>query len=167
MALTTNLGGMIPAPPQGPGVYPPFPAPPVEGKGKRIGWGIGIALGVVVLVCGGGTAALVGVVVSTSGALQERAEATVGDYLDALADQRYDAAYKLLCDEAQQQESPADFRARVSREETITDYTFGDLNFVTLALPVEATYGSGDTAELEAELGQDTDTGEFEVCRLG
>ncbi|GAA2640363.1 hypothetical protein [Paractinoplanes durhamensis] len=157
----------VPAPPQGPGVYPPFPAPPVEGKGKRIGWGIGIAAGVIVLICGGGTAALIGIGVSTSGSLQERAEAAVGDYLDAVAAKRYDQAYGLLCDDAQQDESAAEFRTRVTGEQTITDYTFGDLNFVTLALPVDATYSDGATAELEAYLGQDTSTGAFEVCRLG
>jgi hypothetical protein len=167
VALTTNLGDMIPAPPQGPGVYPPFPAPPVEGKGKRIGWGLGIAAGVLVLICGGGSAALAGIVISTSGSLQERAEAAVGDYLDAIEAKRYDDAYDRLCDDAQQDESPAEFQARVAGEQAITRYTFGDFNLVTMALPVDVTYSGGQSSELEAYLGQDTGTGEFEVCRLG
>jgi hypothetical protein len=158
---------MIPAPPQGPGVYPPFPAPPVEGRGKRIGWGIGVAVGVAVLVCGGGTAALVGIGISASGSLQERAQAAVGDYLDAVKAKRYDEAYGLLCDDAQDDESPAEFRSRVAGEEAITRWTFGDLDFTSLTLPVDVTYSGGAAAELEAYLKQDTGTGDLEVCRLG
>jgi hypothetical protein len=158
---------MIPAPPQGPGVYPPFPAPPVEGRGKRIGWGIGIAAGVAVLVCGGGTAAIIGIGISATGSLQEHAEATVGDYLDAVRAKRYDEAYGLLCDDAQDDESPAEFRSRVSAEEAITRWTFGDLDFTTLTLPLDVTYTGGGTGELDAFLEQDTGTGELELCRLG
>jgi hypothetical protein len=157
----------IPAPPQGPGVQPPFPAPPVEGRGKRIGLGLGIGAGVLVLVCGGGLAAMVGVVLSMSGSLQEKAEAAVGDYLDALHDQKYDRAYGLLCEQAQQDESPSEFRERVSGEEPISTYQIGDFNFVTLSVPVEAHYDDGNVGNLEAYLGQDPDTGAFEVCRLG
>lgn len=119
------------------------------------------------LICGGGLAALIGVAVSATGALQEQAEAAVGDYLEAVADRRYDDAYNLLCDEAQRDESRTEFRDRVSSEEPIADYSFGDLNYVTLALPIEATYDNGGSVELEAYLGQDTDTGDFEVCSLG
>ena len=157
----------VPAPPQGPGVQPPFPAPPVEGRGKRIGLGLGVGAGVLVLVCGGGLAALIGVIISSNGALQERAEVAVGGYLDALHDKRYDRAYDLLCEQAQQDESPAEFRERVSSEEPITSYTVGDFNTLTLSVPVEATYGDGNTADLQAYLGQDPDTGAFEVCELG
>ncbi len=157
----------VPAPPQGPGVYPPFPAPPVEGKGKRIGLGLGIGAGVLVLVCGGGVAAMIGVGVSASKALQERADAAVTQYLDALHDEKYDKAYQLLCDEAQQDESAGEFRSRVSALEPIESYTLGTFNVVTLSVPVEATYANGDTGELQAYLGQDRDTGDFEVCDLG
>lgn len=157
----------VPAPPQGPGVYPPFPAPPVEGRGRRIGLGLGIAAGVVVLVCGGGLAAAVGVVVSGAGAVQEQAHAVVGDYLDALHDGRYDRAYDMLCQQAQRRETPAEFRGRVTAMTPIESYRLGDLNPVTLALPVEATYENGQTSELQAQLGQDSQTGALEVCDLG
>ncbi|MEU4244633.1 hypothetical protein [Actinoplanes sp. NPDC026619] len=157
-----------PAPgvPQGPGVFPPFPAPPVEGKGKRIGWGIGIAAVIAVLVCGGGLAAVIGIGISASGSVQERAEAAVGDYLDAVKAKKYDEAYGLLCDQAQEDESPAEFRTRVAAEEAITGYKFGDLNFVTYSLPVDVTYTGGDSTELEAYLRQDSSTGGFELCSL-
>ncbi|GIF26365.1 hypothetical protein BJ973_005725 [Actinoplanes tereljensis] len=156
-----------PGPPPGPGVYPPFPAPPVEGKGKRVGWGVGIAAGVVVLICGGGLAALIGIGVSATGAMQERAEAAVSDYLDAVQAKRYDDAYDLLCDSTREDESSAEFRARITGQEAITEYTFGDFNIVNMSLPVDVTYLNGASAEVSAALEQDTDTGDFEVCSLG
>ena len=157
----------VPAPPQGPGVQPPFPAPPVEGRGRRIGLGIGAAIGVVVLVCGGGTAALIGIGVTTKGAYQERAHVAVSGYLNALRAGKYDQAYDLLCDEAQSTESAAEFRSRVAREPVIEEYTMGDVDLVTLAVPVDATYDDGSRAELEAYLEVDNDTGAFEVCEIG
>jgi hypothetical protein len=157
----------VPAPPQGPGVFPPFPAPPVEGKGKRIGWAIGITAGVVVLVCGGGLAALIGVGVSMQGSYQEKAHAAVSGYLNALRDRKYDEAYGLLCDDTQQNESAAEFRTRVSGEPVIQTYDMGKFDLVTGSVPVDAVYDNGSSAELKAYLGVDSDTGAFEVCELG
>lgn len=156
-----------PAPPPGPGVYPPFPAPPVEGKGKRIGLSIGIAAGVVLLVCGGGLAAIIGVAVSSQGSYQEKAHAAVSGYLNALRDGRYDAAYGMLCDETQQGESPAAFRSKVTAEPAIRTYTMGKFDLVSWSVPVDAVYDNGDSARLEAYLGVDSGTGAFEVCELG
>jgi hypothetical protein len=157
----------VPAPPQGPGVYPPFPAPPVEGKGKRVGWALGIAAGVLVLVCGGGLAAVIGLTASMGGALKEQAHVVVADYLDALHDREYDRAYRMLCEQAQDDESAAEFRSRVGETDPIASYRLGDLDLINMTVPVDATYAGGETAQLEAYLGQDSDTGAFEVCELG
>src|SRR3954471_18942123 len=83
----------VPEPPPGPGVHPPFPAPPVEGRGRRIGLGLGIGAGVLLLVCGGGAAALFGLGALTNDALTERAQKPVVRYVDALRAQRFDQAY--------------------------------------------------------------------------
>lgn len=158
---------MNPAPPPGPGVFAPFPAPPVEGRGRRVGWGIGVAAGVALLVCGGGAAALVGVVIAGTASLQEHAEAAVGDYLTAVKDKRFDEAYGMLCDDAQEAESPAAFRNRIAGEQAITDWKFGDLDFTSLSLPVDLTYAGGAVDTVEALLDQDTGTGDLEVCSVG
>jgi len=157
----------VPAPPQGPGVQPPFPAPPVEGRGKRIGLSIGVAIGVVVLVCGGGLAALIGLLASSQSSAQEHANAAVSGYLNALRDGKYDKAYDLLCDEARQNESQAEFRERVSGEPVVRTYTMGKFDVLTFSMPVDATYDNGSTAQLEAYLGSDRTTGAFEVCEIG
>jgi hypothetical protein len=157
----------VPPPPPGPGVQPPFPAPPVEGKGKRIGWSLGIGAAVLLLICGGGVAAVIGLATSAQSALQEQTHKVVGDYLDALIAERYDKAYAMLCREAKQDESPAEYRVRVSGMEPIVSYQLEKLDLVNFAVPVDATYDNGDTGQLLAYLGQNQDTGAFEVCDLG
>jgi hypothetical protein len=158
---------VVPPPPPGPGVQPPFPAPPVEGKGKRIGWSLGIGAGVLLLICGGGVAAVIGLVSSMSGAFNERAHKAVTEYLDALEERQYVKAYGMLCREAKDDETPAEYTDRISQMPAIQSYTLGDLDLVNLSVPVDATYQSGETAELEAYLGQNQDTGAFEVCDVG
>jgi hypothetical protein len=157
----------VPAPPQGPGVHPPFPAPPVEGRGKRVGWTIGISIGVVLVVCGLGSAALIGALVASQGSSQEHAHAVVSSYLNALRAGKYDDAYNLLCDDAQQSESPGEFRARERTEPVIERYSLGDLDLINAAVPVHATYDDGGTAELEAYLAVDRKTRDYEVCSIG
>ena len=157
----------VPVPPQGPGVQPPFPAPPVEGKGKRLGWSLGIGAGVLVLVCGGGLAALIGLGTSLMGAIDEQAHAAVDDYLTALRGERFDQAYGLLCEDARRDETASEFRARVQAEERITDWTLGTFNTVNLTVPVTATLEGGQVEQLKASLDQNQSTGQFEVCEVG
>jgi hypothetical protein len=156
-----------PPPPPGPGVQPPFPAPPIEGKGRRIGWGLGIGAGVLLLICGGGIAAVIGLGTAASRSLNEQAHKAVSAYLDAVHAQRYDQAYAMLCQQAKNDESAAAFRSRVAEAEPITTYQMGDLNTINLTVPVEATYQSGATAQLRAYLGQNQNTAALEVCDFG
>jgi len=162
----TLLGQQPPPPPQGPGVYPPFPAPPVEGRGRRIGVGLGIGAGVLLLVCGGGAVAGVGLGRVMTSALNEQADVVVGDYLAALRDREWAKAYDMLCAEARTEENESQFTSRISTGERITGWEVGDVNLVRLAAPVTITYADGDTADLQAYLGQNRETGGFEVCSV-
>jgi hypothetical protein len=155
-----------PAPPQGPGVYPPFPAPPVEGRGRRRALGIWLGIGAFLLVAGGGLAAVIGIVSVGSKALDERADAAVSSYLDAVGDRRYDDAYDMLCESARSSESKSAFTERVSGEEPISRYDVGTLDLRTLTVPVDVRYASGSGAQLQAYLEQNTSTGAFEVCSI-
>jgi len=156
-----------PPPPPGPGVQPPFPAPPIEGKGRRIGWGLGIGAGVLLLICGGGVAAVIGLGTAASRALDEQAHKAVSAYLDAVQGQRYDQAYAMVCQQAKDDETAEAFRSRVSALEPISAYQMGSLNTLNLTVPVAATYRNGGTAQLEAYLGQNKDTAALEVCDFG
>jgi hypothetical protein len=155
-----------PEPPQGPGVYPPFPAPPVEGKGLRIGMGLGIGAGVALLVCGGGIAAVIGVAVSGTSALNERADAAVNPYFKALEAKKFDEAYGLQCASEKQRLTQAEFVSSEQAAEPIQKHQVGtlDLASIDLSVPVTVTYTDGQTGTLQVYLDQSQDTGEFQVC---
>ena len=159
---------LVPAPPQGPGVIPPFPAPPTEGRRRRIGMGLGIGAGVLVLVCGGGVAALVGLGVVMQNALNEQAQVVIGDYLDDVKAKRYTEAYDALCDRTRATVDRSQFTSAAQAAEPLDKWSVGDLNLadVNLAVPVDVTYADGTTARLQARLGQDRETGQFEVCSV-
>ncbi|MFI6762642.1 hypothetical protein ACIBF5_26260 [Micromonospora sp. NPDC050417] len=153
------------APPPGPGVTPPFAAPPTEGRTMRLWLGLGVAALAVVLCCGGGAAAVVGLGVAGGQAVNEQARAVTGDYFDALRKQEYDNAYEVLCDAAQRRESPREFEARVSDEPQIRSYEIGEVTGTTdLAVPVDVVYGTGGSDRLRVLLAQDRRTGQLEVC---
>ena len=157
-----------PAPPQGPGVLSPFPAPPTEGRRLRIGRGLGIGAAVVLLVCGGGLAAVVGLVAVMGRALNEQVQVVVGDYLDDLNARRYAEAYDSLCDQTKSHVTEAEFTSDQAGQEPIRSYRVGRINLasVDLAVPVSVTYTDGRTAQLQAYLGQDDETGRFQVCSV-
>lgn len=154
--------------PPGPGVVPPFPAPPTEGRSVRLWVGLGIGALVAVLCCGGGIAAGIGLVISSTIAFEEQIEASVGGYFDAVRDKRYTEAYGLLCEQAQDAESPAEFTARVGAEERIRTYRIGDLPLSSdeLMVPVDVVYDDGGSASLDVHLAQDESTGEIQVCGI-
>ena len=156
----------VSGPPPGPGVVPPFPAPPVEGRGLRIGLGLGIGAAVLVLVCGGGLAASIGLVSITGRALNEQAHVVVGHFFDAVKAKRYGEAYNSQCQAQKTRETQAEFTDRVSSSDPISTYLIGNLNLtsVDLSVPVTVTYASGDSGQLRVHLGQDRETGAFQVC---
>ncbi|TWG23552.1 hypothetical protein [Actinoplanes teichomyceticus] len=158
---------VAPPPPPGPGVHPPFPAPPVEGRGRRIGLGLGVGAGILVLVCGGGLAAVIGLAVAMTGAANEQAHIVVSDYLDAVQDGDYDKAYAQLCQDTKDVTTLGEYRRRMAQQERFDSYHVGDVDLVTGEVPVDLTYPGGAVDHVEAQLGQNSSTGAFEVCSLG
>ena len=156
----------VPGPPPGPGVVPPFPAPPVEGRGLRIGLGLGIGAAVLVLVCGGGAAATIGLVSVAGRAFNEQAHVVVGHFFDAVKAKRFAEAYNSQCPAEKQRETEAEFTHRLTGSDPITSYQIGDLNLASLSVPVDITHTTGDRDHLNVHLGQDRDTGAFQVCGI-
>ncbi|MGC4808526.1 hypothetical protein [Micromonospora sp. DT233] len=151
-------------PPAGPGVAPPFAAPPTEGRSVRLWLGLGVGALAVLLCCGGGGAAMVGLAVSNVEAVQEQGRAVTEDYYQGLAERKYAKAYDALCDDAQRRESRAEFERRVAAEPKIDAYRVGDVNLTTLTVPVAVTFAGGNRADQEVTLGADEATGAMEVC---
>lgn len=154
--------------PAGPGVRPPFAAPPTEGRTIRLWLGLGVAALAVLLCCGGGSVAVVGFGIAATEAINEQAQVVVGDYFEALRDEEYDAAYALLCEQARARESPAAFERRVAGEPQVDSYQVGELTIggVDLVVPVEVSYAGGAQRSLRAELAQDPQTAALRVCDI-
>jgi hypothetical protein len=152
--------------PAGPGVVPPFPAPPVEGRSTRLWVGLGVGALVLVLCGGGGAAALFGLIVTTTRAVTEQVDAAVNGYFGALRDKRYDEAYKVLCPKAKRTESVAAFTDRVSTNEPIRSFKARSAPLTSTApvVPVDIVYTDGTRGTVQVELAQNPDTGRFEVC---
>ncbi|MEU4382963.1 hypothetical protein AB0J85_28265 [Micromonospora echinofusca] len=153
-----------PAPPAGPGVTPPFAAPPTEGRNTRLWLGLGAGALAVLLCCGGGGAAVVGLAVTGVQAVREQGRTVSTDYYQALVERKYGAAYDQLCDDAQRRESRREFERRVAAEPQIATFRVGDVDAVALTVPVDVTYTGGQQDRQEVTLGQDQQTGGMEVC---
>jgi hypothetical protein len=155
-----------PPPPQGPGVLAPFPAPPTEGKRLRLGIGLGLGAAVVLLVCGGGVATTIGLTAIVGNAMDEQAQVVIGDYLEDLEAKRYSEAYDQLCGPERARTTEAEFTSRAATEEPITSWRVGEVDLTAISVPVDVTYANGETARLEATMGQNPETGQLQVCSL-
>ena len=154
-----------PPPPAGPGVQPPFAAPPIDADRTRLWVGLGVGAAALVLCCVGGAVGFGGLVVTSVKAVNEQATVTVDRYLGALAERRYDDAYDLLCDERQRDESVAEFTRRVGQGPQVTSYTVGTPQINRqVVVPADVRYDGGHVRDLRFVLEQDRGTGRFEVC---
>lgn len=139
----------------------------MEGRSKRLWVGLGVAALAVTLCCGGGLAAGIGLVITGTQAVNERARAAVGGYLDDVRAGRYAEAYDALCPNLRHQESPGQFAERLADEPKIDSYELGDAQLTTVVtLPVTVHYANGGDNSLRFALEQDTGSGEFEVCGI-
>ena len=153
-----------PAPPAGPGVQPPFAAPPSEGRTARVWLGLGVAAAAVVLCCGGGLAAGAGLLITGSAAVNEQAHAAVEDYLQAVGAGRYGQAYEMLCDELHDQVSQREFTERVSEQPRVRDYELlrARVRSGDVVVPANVTYTNGVPDSVTYRVTQEA--GELRFC---
>jgi hypothetical protein len=156
----------VPAGPglQEPGIQAPFPAPPNEGSGTRLGWALGIAGAALVLCCGGGFVAFLGFGVTQVAALNEQSRVVVSEYLDALREDKFDDAYKLLCDSQQARQSKEAFTAQQENRPQIRGYDLGEFDINNSRLPVTERYADGSTDLVTYYLEPDSQTAQLEIC---
>lgn len=155
-----------PPPPAGPGVQPPFAAPPVDGDQTRRWVGLGVGAAALVLCCIGAVAGLGGLIFAGVQAVNEQARVTVEKYLGALSQRKYADAYGLLCDDLQARESADAFARRLGRGPQVAGYTVGEPNIerTPITVPAEVRYDSGQARTLRFTLEQDRDNGQLEIC---
>jgi hypothetical protein len=151
------------APPPGPGVQPPFVVAPIEGRRARTWLSLGVAGGLLAACCGVGGVAIGGLLVFGAEAVNEQAQRAVRDYLAALAEEEWEQAYELRCEDDRGRESLNDFARRQLQQPQIDEYEVGDLDVAEMTVPVRVTYADDSGAQLTVPVEQD-ETGQFEVC---
>jgi hypothetical protein len=152
-----------PGPPPGPGVQPPFVVAPIEGRRARTWLSLGVAGGLLAACCGVGGVAVGGLLVLSTQAVNEQAQRAVSDYLAAVAEQDWEQAYELRCEDDREREPLDEFARRESGQAQIAAYEVGDLDVAEMTVPVQVTYAGDARTELSVPVEQN-DTGEFEVC---
>ena len=103
----------VPAPPAGPGVVPPFSAPPRDRNNKGIWLGLGIGGLALVLCCVGGVFGLRFVLAGGTNLVRAQANTVVRDYLEALRQERYHDAYDMVCSAVSDELSLGQFQSRL------------------------------------------------------
>jgi hypothetical protein len=156
----------LPVPP-GPGAQAPFAAPPTDGNRRRLGIGLAIGGVVLVLCCAGSVFGIRTLVTTSVQAAKNQAVKTVTAYLGHWEHREYDKAYDLLCDARQQDESLADFTARLAAD-PLDGYTVGLAEIDANAVRVNTTLdiaATGPEPRAYEVITQATQTGS--ICGEG
>jgi hypothetical protein len=158
-------GTTVPPPPLGPGVQPPFVAPPTDGTRQRRWLAVGLATGFVVLVCIGGLVGLGGLVVLGTQVARDDASAAVTEYLTAVRDGEYLHAYSLLCDDLQARTSEREFINANLDAPRVISFTVGEVDLSDdIRVPATIRREDGTVDTVDFLMAQDVRTGAVEVC---
>jgi len=163
----SSPAGRVPAPPPGPGVQPPFVAPPTDGRRQRRWIAFGIAAGLALVCCVGGLIGLGGLAVLGTQVILNDAKNVVTEYLTAIQDGEYDRAYELVCARQRAETTAEEFAESFAGEKEIESFEVGEpdaQNVVTV--PATLHYVDGSDRDVRFRLDQDSSTGEFRVCGL-
>jgi hypothetical protein len=143
----------------GPGVVPPFVAPPREGVNRRRWIGAGIGAAIAVLCCGGGGIGIFGVLFSAEDHALSAASEVVTKYMDDKRDERFAAAYQLLCMDFKDRYTLTEFSSELVNT-PITDFVVETPQADSggrVIVPVSIDYAGGyqQTASYEVIQGSD------------
>ena len=154
--------------PPGPGVQPPFVAPPMDGTGRRRGQAIALIVATVIVCCVGSVGGLVGLVVLSQRAFADEARSAVTNYLKAVQHEDYAKAYAQLCEPLRNQISESELARSYAEQPGINSFTVGDpvANASRDAYEVHVTLHSAGAADRDQQflVTQDQTTARFEVC---
>ncbi|MGC9669298.1 hypothetical protein ACNTMW_22405 [Planosporangium sp. 12N6] len=154
-----------PEPPPGPGVTPPFAAPPTDRDRRGLWIGLGLGALVLVLCCVGGLAGFGLLAVSGTRQVQTQATEEVSGYLDAIEAADYDAAYSHLCSPMKRQVSRAEFAARQEDGPRLTSYVVHQPQVGnTIVVPADLRYQDGTSSLHRYRLRQESGSQELRIC---
>lgn len=157
--------GLVPQPPPGPGVAPPFVAPPTDGTRQRRWLAVGLAGGAALVLCVGGLFGLGGLVVFGGQMVVQQSQAVVTHYLDALKAMNYDEAYDLLCPAQRNQVTKYEFSLFYALQPEIDSFTVGQPELTDqIMVPARIMYTNLSAHNAKYVVQQDTATSNYEVC---
>jgi hypothetical protein len=134
----------LPAPPAGPGVRPPFVAPPTDGNRRRLWTGLGSAAVVLVLLCGGGVAGFAALVRGTIQERRDDATKAVTAFLTDLQHDDFVRAYRSQCSEIRKQTTFAQFTDAVSTAQIVSfRLEQPEINTDATIVPAQLTFADG------------------------
>jgi hypothetical protein len=108
--------------------------------------------------------AILGYGVTQVAALNEQAHVVVGEYLDDLRDEKYDDAYRLLCDQEQAHVTLDRFESRERARPPLRDYRIGEFDINSGKIPVTERYQDGSTNVVTYTFATDPQTARLEIC---
>lgn len=154
-----------PGPPPGPGVQPPFVAPPTDGARQRRTLALVLAGIAVLVVCSGGLLGMGGLVVFGTQMIVDQSRSAVTDHLNAVQSGDFKAAYDGLCDSTRSRITESAYRRSLEDQPRITSFTVRDPVITDeIVVPATVRYADGTSRSIRFLLEQDTATGDFEVC---
>jgi hypothetical protein len=155
---------VLPAPPAGPGVRPPFVAPPTDGNRKRLWTGLVTAGVIVVVLCGGGVAGFAALVTSTVDARRTAATKAVTEFLTDLQHDNLAGAYEAQCDELKQRLTFRAFTDTFSNSQIISfRLEEPEIDTDSTIVPVQLTFTDGTQDRERFVVVQDSDA-RYRVC---
>ena len=151
----------------GPGVTPPFAAPPREGHRRRLGIGITVGAIVAVLCCGGGVAGFAALIVTTTNQRLHAARTVVTSFMDDWRKQDYAAAYQQLCTARKDELTVTEFSGELSQQQVI-EFSVGSATVASndVQVPVDINFADGGLTPRTFEVTVDSD-GNSKVCGFG
>ena len=154
-----------PEPPPGPGVVPPFVAPPTDGTRQRRWLAVGLAGGAALVLCVGGLFGLGGLVVFGSQMIVQQSQTAVTSYLNEIKGRNYDAAYDQMCPAVRSQLTKYRFALQQASQPEIDSFTVGQPQVAdNVVVPVQIVFGNHSAQNVKYLVEQDAATGDFEVC---
>lgn len=160
----STAGAVAPPPPPGPGVQPPFVAPPTDGARQRRWIAIGVSAGVAVLCLVGALVGVGGLAVIGTQVVLNQARGVVVDYLTAIHDEEYADAYDLLCAAQKRNTTLTEFTDSFNAQLPLQSFEVGEpIADQDLIVPATLHYRT-ETRHVRYRLEQDRRTGKFGVC---
>jgi hypothetical protein len=164
-----SAGGAAPppvvfVPPEGPGVQPPFAAPPTERSRTRLWVGLALSIVLGVVCCVGGVIGLVATTAASTAEQTKLAVTTVDRFLGAIRDGRFSDAYKLTCSSYRDSHKVDDLR-RSFTSPNIASYDIGDAKYGN---PIEVSttvhFESGRSERYTFKVVLDQESSELRIC---